>query len=153
VSVVGEPGIGKSRLLYEFRRTLSAEDVAHVEGQCVSHGAGAPFLPVIDVLRAACGIADGDPIDAVAATLDRALAGVVPDPEQLRPFLLHLLGGPADERLAPLHPEAASARTVDAFVQFCVALSRRRPLVLAIEDLHWMDRASERKSTRLNSSH
>ena len=51
VGIVGELGIGKSRLLYEFRRSLSGEDVTYVEGHCQSYGSTSPYLPVLDLLR------------------------------------------------------------------------------------------------------
>jgi len=143
VSIVGEPGIGKSRLLYEFRQTLPPSGVTYLEGQCVSYGAGAPFLPIIDVVRAACAVAETDAPDVVSDKVHRALGGLSLNPEDSAPFLIHLLGGSPGQRLAGLSPEVVAARTLQAFVMVSLSLSRRQPLVVAIEDLHWIDRSSE----------
>jgi hypothetical protein len=104
VGIVGEPGIGKSRLLYEFRQSLPPGEVTYLAGQCVSYGVGAPFLPILDLVRAACGIADTDALDLVADKVRRTLAALDLDADEWAPFLLHLLGGPADDRLAGPEP-------------------------------------------------
>jgi DNA-binding NtrC family response regulator/tetratricopeptide (TPR) repeat protein len=143
VSVVGEPGIGKSRLLYEFRQTLAGTDIAYLEAQCVSYGTGAPFLPIMDLLRSACGVAEADAPDVVAEKVYRRLARLDVDAEKSAPFLTHLLGGATGQRLAGLSPEVVSARTLQAFVTTMLALSRQKPLVVVMEDLHWIDRSSE----------
>jgi len=66
VGVVGEPGIGKSRLLYEFRRSLGARHITYLEGRCLSYGGSIPYLPILDLVRANCGIQDGEAPAAVA---------------------------------------------------------------------------------------
>src|SRR6185437_2672028 len=58
--VVGEPGVGKSRLLLEVRRDVG-DRVSWLEGRCLSYGSAIPYLPILDLLRAACGIADIEP--------------------------------------------------------------------------------------------
>jgi tetratricopeptide (TPR) repeat protein len=140
VGVAGEPGIGKSRLLREFRQTLGGE-VTYLEGQCVSYGAGAPFLPIIDLVRAGCALAENASADT--HRVQRTLGVLGLDPAEWAPFLLHLLGAPESERLAGLSAEAVNARTLEALVQMSLASSRRRPLVIAVEDHHWIDRVSE----------
>src|SRR5262249_61766101 len=112
VSVVGEPGIGKSRLLYEFRQTLNATNVTYLEAQCVSHATGAPFLPVMDLLRTACGISEADAPDVVTDKLSRRLARLGVDAEESAPVLVNLLGGDTGQRLAGLRADLVSARTV-----------------------------------------
>src|SRR5262245_14643310 len=143
VGIVGEPGIGKSRLLYEFRQSLTPGEATYLAGQCASYGVGAPFLPILDLVRAACGIAEMDALDVVGDKLRRTLAALDLDAEVWTPFLFHLLGGPLSDQLAALSPEAVSARTLDALVRMSVSASVRQPLVMVVEDLHWIDRASE----------
>src|SRR5207302_11070143 len=55
VGVVGEPGVGKSRVLLELRRTLSARDTGYLEGRCLSFGSAIPYAPVLDLVRTQCG--------------------------------------------------------------------------------------------------
>ena len=141
VGIAGEPGIGKSRLLWEFRETLHRDEIAYLEGQCVSYGAMSPFLPITDLVRAACGLTDADPSDVVRDSVARALEELDLD-RQSMPFFLHLLRADPGEHLVGLSPEAVSARMIEAVLQMLLAASRRRPLVVAVEDLHWIDQAS-----------
>jgi tetratricopeptide (TPR) repeat protein len=143
--VVGEPGLGKSRLLLELRRAVGAR-ARFLEGRCLSYGSAVPYLPILDLVRGACGIADVDPperaADKVRATLD-ALGG---EGRDRAPYLLHLLGLKEEsdqDRLRELHGDVLMARTLDALRQLWLRTSRVLPLVLLVEDLHWIDAASE----------
>jgi len=143
VGVVGEPGVGKSRLLLELQRALAGRRTAYVEGRCLSFGSAIPYVPVLDVVRALCGVAEADPPGVARAAAVAALDDIGVEPTA-GAFLLHLLGQPAtDGPLAGLGPEAIKARTFEAVRQLIVRASRHRPLVIAIEDLHWIDRTSQ----------
>jgi len=144
VGVVGEPGIGKSRLLAEFRRQLAGDRVTWIEGRCVSYGTAIPYLLMIDLLRSNCGILESDTpasiIEKVRSGLDRA--GLAPDQDS--PVLLHLLGiKDNDPQPALANPEAVKAKSFELFQQVSIKLSLARPLVLVLEDLHWIDKISE----------
>jgi class 3 adenylate cyclase/tetratricopeptide (TPR) repeat protein len=144
VGVVGEPGIGKSRLLYEFSQTLAARKVTYLEGRCLSYGAAIPYLPVIDILRHNCGIEADDDGRTAAERVDEALAEVGMATDEWRAYLLHLLGmREGTESLANLSPEAIKARTFETLRQMSLAGSRRRPIIFVVEDLHWIDSTSE----------
>lgn len=144
VGVVGEAGIGKSRLLYEFRQALRGERVTYVEGHCLSYGTSIPFLPVLEVLRAACLIRESDPPAAVAAKLEKALARVGIEPEAALPFLLRFVGiREGTESLDGFRSDSLQVRTTQILRQMCIGAARERPLVIAIEDVHWMDASSE----------
>jgi class 3 adenylate cyclase/tetratricopeptide (TPR) repeat protein len=144
MGVVGEPGVGKSRLLLEFRRRLAGRPVTYVQGRCLSYGATIPYVPVADILRAHCGLADTDAPESVAERLRAGLQAAGMDPDAGLPYLLHMLGGkdPAG-RIEALGPEVIKVRTFETLRQMCLRGSRRQPLVLEIEDLHWVDRTSE----------
>jgi class 3 adenylate cyclase/tetratricopeptide (TPR) repeat protein len=151
VGIVGEPGVGKSRLLLEFRHGLASRGVTYLQGRCLSYGAAIPYVPVLDLARAACGIGEGDAPEAIAEKARRALQAL--GLESSSPYLVRLLGGrEASGALDALTPEVIKARTFEALRQTWLRASRQHPLVLEIEDLHWIDRTSEECLTFLAES-
>ena len=144
VGLVGEPGVGKSRLILEMREAMASRQIEYLEGRCLSYGRSIPYLPVLDLLRAGCGILDADDPDRMAAKVRATLEALGLDAAEREPYLLNLLGvkGP-DDRLAALGAEAIMTRTFETLRQMMLLASRRRPLVLVVEDLHWIDQTSE----------
>ncbi|MBI4256359.1 MAG: sigma 54-interacting transcriptional regulator, partial [Candidatus Rokubacteria bacterium] len=144
VGISGEAGIGKSRLVYEFRQSLAGKPVVYLEGQCVSYGTATPYLPVLDVLKAGCGVTDADAAETVRERVDAALREVGMDSEEAGPYFLHLLGiKEGAERLQALEPDAIKARTFEALRHMWLSRSRQHPLVLVLEDLQWIDTTSD----------
>ncbi len=141
VAIVGEPGIGKSRLLHEFRRRVADRRLTVLEGRCLPYGVSIPYGPLIDILRSNAGIRRRDDPARVRERLAAALDEVGMDASRV-PHLAALL---TEGRDVPegLTPEARKARTFEALRLLCLEGSRRRPLVLVVEDLHWIDRTSE----------
>src|SRR5262249_50675213 len=124
--------------------SLGGEPVTYLEGHCASYGSTTPYLAILDLLRHSCGITDADTPDTVQARVRAALAelGLAPDADA--PYLLHLLGvKEGTSGLEPLSPELVTARTFETLRQMSLRGSRRRPIILAVEDLHWIDRTSE----------
>jgi len=144
VGIVGEAGIGKSRLIYEFRQTAGDRDVDYLEAHCLSYGSVVPYLPVLDLVRGCCRLAETDSPeitgDKVRRTLDDlGLAGA-----ELAPYLLHVLGVKEESgRLSVESYEALKTRIFEIMRQTLRRRSRRRPIVLVVEDLHWIDATSE----------
>ncbi len=144
VGIAGEAGSGKSRLLAEMRRRRSDGVESILVGRCLSYGAGVPYLPLLHLLRVAWGIADADGPEAVAAKTAAGLSAMGVDPDEPAPYFLHLFGLEQDSGpLAGLSPQALQGRLFGALRQAFLAAARERPLVLAIEDLHWVDETSE----------
>jgi len=142
VGLVGDPGLGKSRLAFEFRR-LAEPSVAVLEGRCLSYGASIAYLPLFEVVRNACGIAAGDVPDLVATKIELKVKALELD-VSLAHYLRHAFGLPTgDPGVAALDPLAMRARTFDALRRLLVAEAGRRPLVVLVEDLHWIDQTSE----------
>jgi class 3 adenylate cyclase/tetratricopeptide (TPR) repeat protein len=150
VGIVGEPGIGKSRLIAEFHRDLTDGRVSWVESRCVSYATAIPYWLLLDLLRNSCTIVETDSPETIIEKVRLALQEVEMDVAQDAPILLHLLGikGPGS---APelSNPEALKAKAFDILCQININGSRRRALVLVLEDLHWVDKISEEFIGRL----
>ncbi|HEX5022720.1 MAG TPA: adenylate/guanylate cyclase domain-containing protein, partial [Candidatus Binatia bacterium] len=140
VAVVGEPGVGKSRLFYEFTHSHRTEGCLIVESGSVSYGKATPYLPVIDLLKAYFKIQDRDnqrdireKVTGKLLTLDKTL-------EPGLPALLSLLdSAPEDQQWQNLDPLQRRQRTLDAIKRLFLRESQVQPLVLIFEDLHWID--------------
>ena len=143
VTVVGEPGMGKSRLVHELARTRVAAVATLLEGRSVSYGTSIPFLPLVDLVRAQCGIgADTGPEEISALIEGRARE--LDLPADASAWLRHLAGVEAgSDTPATRTPEAVKARTFEVLRLLLLRASMRQPLLVVIEDLHWVDRTSE----------
>jgi predicted ATPase len=142
VGLVGEPGMGKSRLLAEFTQRLRPHAVVHYTGQCLAYGQTTPYLLVCDLLRQVCGLREGDGPATITSAVARALreAGLVPDAEA--PLLLQLLDVPGEAApLAPYSPQA-KARTFTVLHQVLLHQSQGHPLLLAVDNCQWLDATS-----------
>jgi class 3 adenylate cyclase/tetratricopeptide (TPR) repeat protein len=140
VALVGEPGVGKSRLVWEFSHSHRTEGWLVLDTRSVSYGRATSYLPVIDLLKSYCGIdADDDPrrvrekLTGKLLTLDPALGSTLP-------ALLSLLDVPVeDPTWQALDPPQRRLRTLDALKRLLLRESREQPLLLVVEDLHWID--------------
>jgi class 3 adenylate cyclase len=144
VCLEGDIGMGKSRLLYAFRHSLATQPVTYLEGRCLACGDATPYMPVRDILRHSFGISDDDSPEIITAKAFTGLRQLDVDPEENLPDLLALLDGAASvrHRLATYSP-GSQERTGALLRQMCQHGSQRQPLVIEIEDLHWIDRTSE----------
>ncbi len=143
VGLVADPGVGKSRLAHEFVQHCREDGVEVFEAQAQAHGKSIPFMPVLQMLRSFFGIGEREPeqqarekIAGRALLLDQGFA------EDL-PLLFDFLGVPDPDRPVPQMSAEARQRALGGIV--CRLLntpSRRKTLVLVIEDLHWVDEGS-----------
>jgi transcriptional regulator with AAA-type ATPase domain/tetratricopeptide (TPR) repeat protein len=153
VGIGGSAGMGKSRLLLEFRRALAERQVNYLEGQCASYWTATPYQPVMDLLRSGFRLREADPASAVSRKVRYGLRRLGLDPADTAPFIERLLGaGEVPAELASLTAEAMNVRTAEVLRQIALQTSRRRPLVLAIEDVQWIDSASDAFLTSLIES-
>jgi class 3 adenylate cyclase/predicted ATPase len=144
IGVSGDPGLGKSRLLYEFRRSLRDRRVGYLEGHCVSYGSATPYLPVIDLVRQLCGITDVDLPEVRGGKLQRYFREIGMAADAGEPYVRQLLGG-QDEGAPPvgLSPQMRKAQTFAILRQTILQSSQQQPLVIAVENTHWIDPTSE----------
>jgi class 3 adenylate cyclase/tetratricopeptide (TPR) repeat protein len=144
VTVVGEAGVGKSRLLYEFRHRLDQKDVTVLQGRCDSHGSDTPYFPLIDALRRGLHLKEED---SPAELLEKAVANIKaisPSLEQFIPLYLHLLSIQSDYSL-PAHLQGKELRKAmeQALVAIITLNTQHAPMILILEDWHWSDEASQ----------
>jgi DNA-binding NtrC family response regulator/tetratricopeptide (TPR) repeat protein len=152
VSITGEPGSGKTRLLYEFRRGLRSDHgqtVRVAEGACASHGTSTPYGAVAALLRDLFGVDDTDGPEVIAERIRRTTSPLEGYWATHGADLHQLLGAsagdreagaaPPDPRPANDSPEARRAYTFEAVKQLWRRLGENGPTVLVMEDLHWVD--------------
>ncbi len=144
VGLAGDAGIGKSRLLFEMRRQLPKHEHCYLEGRCIQYGNTLSYLPFLDIIRSYLGVSEKDAeseirkkLEEGLTGLDKSLAGAV---APLQALLSLDVDDPAYAKLEPIERRD---RTYAALRHLFVRLSQQKVLVLAIEDLHWMDKSSE----------
>jgi len=145
VGIVGEAGIGKSRLCFEFVGfefvgRCRARGIGVTEGTGLSHGKMIPLLPVLAFFRAAFGITDRDANQAAREKIAGRVLLLEPELAEELPLVFDFLGVPDPEKPAPrMDPEALQKRLQEFTLRFMRARSRREPTVLLFDDLHWLD--------------
>ena len=144
VGLLGEAGVGKSRLLLEMRNMLPQGEYHYLEGRCLQYGGSMAYLPVLDILRSYFDIKEGDreflikkKMEEKILDLDEKLKGVIP------PFQSLLSLKVDDEEFSKLEPKEKREKTFEALRDLLIRVSQEKPLVLTVEDLHWMDKTSE----------
>jgi len=144
VSIVAEAGVGKSRLLYEFRKAVSSEYVTFLEGRCLSYSRGVAYYPAIDILKANFDIREGDGDSEFKQKVKKGLKIVKVDEASTLPYLLDLFSvKESGIDIFSLSPEAKKDRIMESVKRITLKGSEIRPLILAYEDLHWVDKNSE----------
>jgi class 3 adenylate cyclase/tetratricopeptide (TPR) repeat protein len=141
VTIVGDAGTGKSRLVYEFRGRLAEEPVVFFETYCSSISQAIPYHATLNMLRRFFGIEVGEAHAAASGKLADRLGVPIERLEQGYPLLTRLLSQPYSERRdAPA--DELQRETYDAIARLLVGVSQDAPVVVLIEDIHWADEAS-----------
>jgi class 3 adenylate cyclase/tetratricopeptide (TPR) repeat protein len=143
-SIISEAGCGKSRLLYEFRKAVANEDVNFLEGKCLSYSRGVAYHPVIDILKSTFDIQEGEGDQEIREKVKKGLRLIGVDEPSTLPYLLELLSvkDSGIDQIS-MSPEAKKDRIIEAIKRIVIKGSEIRPLIIAFEDLHWLDKSSE----------
>jgi class 3 adenylate cyclase/DNA-binding winged helix-turn-helix (wHTH) protein len=144
VLLMGDPGIGKSRLVQALRDRLTATPHIYVGCHCSPNRLDSPLQPVIAHLERAANFAPGEHPSQQLAKLGILLAGRTQDASELVPLIASLLSIPGEDRYRPrnVSPQLQRERTLIALVDQLARLSARRPVLLVCEDVHWADATS-----------
>ena len=149
VSLIGDAGLGKSRLIYELRKKLAPEDANIAIGRCSATGEHLPYLPFTDLVGRWLSIGETDSPEEIRDKAHHGMLALSSDLQEHLPAVFHLLSIPVDvvpeqHRLpAGIAAEAVRRKIFEALKACLLAGCRERPLVMIIEDLHWIDEVSE----------
>ena len=144
VGIVGEAGVGKSRLLLEFKKRLSNDNFIYLEGRCLQYGGSMVYLPVLDILRSYFEFKDGDQSLLIKKKMekkilqhDEKMKGALPAFHELLSLKVE------DQSYQKLQPMQKREKAFEAIRDLLVRESLDRPIILVVEDLHWIDKTSE----------
>lgn len=141
LTVSGDAGTGKSRLIAEFKDSSGGGAVRWLDGHAYAYNRSVPYYPFIDMLNRLFEIREEDAEAVIGAKLQSGIGPLVDDPDAVVPFLAGLYAASPPEALAA-GPEIYKLGLLSAFVTLLSALSRLGPTIVCIEDLHWADPSS-----------
>ncbi len=148
LALIGEAGLGKSRLIDELRTSMATTECLCLESHCLSYTRNVSYSAFIDMIRAALGITPSDSEIEAWAKLRHRIDDLLPGDmgDDILPYLTHFLSLPLSEafaeRVAYLEGEALQRQVIRAVVTLLEQLAVRYPLLLIFDDLHWADSAS-----------
>ena len=143
-SIISEAGMGKSRLLYEFRKAITNENVTFLEGRCFSYSRGVAYYPWIDILKSNFHIQEEEGDQGIREKVKRGLEIMKVDEVSTLPYFLELLSAKESGiDQIPMSPEARKDRIIEALKRVTLKGSEMRLLIMAFEDLQWLDKSSE----------
>jgi class 3 adenylate cyclase/tetratricopeptide (TPR) repeat protein len=144
VGIVGEAGVGKSRIIFEMSKMFPKEEYGYLEGQCLHYGGSIAYLPLLDILRSYFEIKEGEKefliqrkIKEKILQLDEKLKTVLPPFQELLSLRVD------DEANLKLEPKQKREKIFEAIRDLFIRESQKKPLVLVFEDLQWIDKTSE----------
>jgi class 3 adenylate cyclase/tetratricopeptide (TPR) repeat protein len=153
VAAVGEAGVGKSRLVYEFVHSYRTQGWLVLESASVSYGKATPYFPIIDLLKRYVHVEDGDDARSIRAKVTGHILTLDETLHETIPALLSLLDAiPEDSPFLQLDPPQRRQRTLDGLKRILLRESQVQPLLLVFEDLHWHDNESQALLDRLVES-
>lgn len=139
VTITGAAGMGKTRLLEEFRDLLAGEAALFLRGTCVSYGKRMAYFPFVELMRSYCGLHEGADDEAVRAAVAAQLQAHGGDLRQRAGFFCALLGVQSDQVPEDMEPDELKLRIFRSMEFLLLAESRRQPVVIIMDGLQWAD--------------
>jgi class 3 adenylate cyclase/tetratricopeptide (TPR) repeat protein len=150
IGIMGEPGIGKSRLLREFKERIRSEDFTYLEGRCLHYGSSMPYLPLVDIVEAYFDIQEEHSESDSKGKMVKKLTVLDKSLISYLPFLYEMLSfSVEDERYSRMENQYKRNMLFEGLTHILLKEASNRPIVIAIEDLHWIDKASVEFLTKL----
>jgi class 3 adenylate cyclase/tetratricopeptide (TPR) repeat protein len=151
ILLCGEAGAGKSRLVLELQRAIADAGATWLEGHCIPSGQNSSYLPLVDVLKQAFGVEEADSSGRIVERIDRTAADWRDAARLTVAYLKYLLSvDPGNPSVQSMDARERRAGILDGLRALLLELSRDRPLLVVVEDLHWIDEASEAAVTTLS---
>jgi len=144
VGIVGEAGVGKSRIILELRGALRKKEYTYLEGRCLHYGGSMAYLPFLAILRSYFFIKEGEREFVIKKNMKENVTQVDEKLEGILPPLHEILSLKVeDEEYLKLEPQQKREKTFEAIRDLLIRESEHKPLILVVEDLHWIDKTSE----------
>lgn len=144
VGIVGEPGVGKSRLILEFRETLRPGDYTFLEGRCMHYGKSMAYLPILDIIRDYFNIREGQRESIIKKSMEEKITQLDVEFKSILSPLYELLSLHVhDEQYMRLLPPQRRERIFEALRDLIIRESENKPVLIVIEDFHWVDKTTE----------
>jgi class 3 adenylate cyclase/tetratricopeptide (TPR) repeat protein len=144
IGIVGEAGVGKSRLLIEMKKNIPQENYEYIEGRCLQYGRSILYLPILDIIRSVFKIKDDDQEFIVKRRIKEVLSYFGSQFNKINPAIEDILSLKVDNTdFRKLEPKDKREVLFEGIRDLLLKISQHKTLVLAIEDLHWIDKASE----------
>jgi len=144
LGIVGEAGVGKSRLILELKNMIPKGEYSYLEGRCLHYGGSMPYLPILGVLKGYFDIEEEDREPTIKKKLRNRLQELDKKAEVVPPALYEVLSLKVeDQKYVQLSPQQRRERTFEVIRDLLIRESQRKPLILVVEDLHWIDTTSQ----------
>jgi class 3 adenylate cyclase/tetratricopeptide (TPR) repeat protein len=145
LGIMGEPGVGKSRLMLEFKRSLADDDIHFLQGRCLPHGGSIAYLPFLDILKAHFSIKEGQDDSGSTKNIKEKITFMdkKTSPFMLSAFQQLLSLKTDDESWHALEPKKRRYHIFETIKCLFIRMSQEKPLVILVDDLQWMDKTSE----------
>ena len=144
VGIMGEPGVGKSRLIRQFKESLHDREYTIIEGGCIHYGDAIPYLPILDMLKDYFDIKEDEDEASMKKKIGEKVAQLTIQPSQVLPPIYEILSlAGEDEEYLKLDGKQRRDKVFEAIRLLLITESQKKSLVVVVEDLHWMDKTSE----------